>query len=150
MWRSKDAAAFDALWHRPRGPSLALNVRTVVDLPVDQGYHDHPSVTIFWKLRSPEKGLALGSPAFNKPEYFRGSPMEWLVTAPTPHDELIKAAETDGISPDDQFVRKGPEVTSRSCSAMLPSSVVDLASSSHSTIRISALQLCSSCPQAVA
>lgn len=34
--------------------------------------------------------------------------MEWLVTASTPRDEPIKAAEADGISPDDQLFKKGP------------------------------------------
>lgn len=86
-----------------------LCIKTLVDLPVGHGYHDHPSATIFWKLKDPDKGLALGSTSFNNPEYFKGSPMEWLVTSSTPHEDLVRAVEADKANPDDHpLLKKEP------------------------------------------
>lgn len=73
------------------GPTEHLRthgIRAVVDLPVGQNYHDHLSAALFWKLRNPEQGLALGSPLFDsKPEHFAGFPMEWLATLSIPEAE---------------------------------------------------------------
>lgn len=82
------------------GPQSHLaqhSISTIADLPVGENYHDKISATFFWKLKTPEKGYALGSPAFNKPEFRHGNPMEWIATVRTPPAELIKAAQTDRI-----------------------------------------------------
>lgn len=68
-----------------------------MDLPVGENYHDKISATLFWKLRNPKKGYALGSPAFNKPEFLHGNPMEWIATMPTPPEALAKAVQADKL-----------------------------------------------------
>ena len=71
------------------------NIEQVVELPVGRHLHDHGSVNILWKVKNPEKGYAFGSPAFNKPEYATGNPMDWMVTAAAPDQDLQKAAIAD-------------------------------------------------------
>lgn len=91
------------------GPQSHLaqhNIPTIADLPVGENYHDKISATFFWKLKNPERGYALGSPAFNKPEFRHGNPMEWVATVPTPREELIKAAETDKIDAKDPYLQE--------------------------------------------
>ncbi|KAJ5183210.1 alcohol oxidase [Penicillium capsulatum] len=90
----------------PRSHLAQHNIRTIADLPVGENYHDKISATFFWKLKNPEKGYALGSPAFNNPEFRHGNPMEWLATIPTPHAELIKAARTDKIDAQDPYLQE--------------------------------------------
>lgn len=73
-------------------------IETVVDLPeVGENLHDHTSIYQFWKLKSPEKGLTLGSPnpLFERPEFAKGIPMDWLTSTDVPHKGLAKAIETD-------------------------------------------------------
>ncbi len=81
------------------GPQTELSkfdIKQVVDLPVGQYLHDHGSVNIVWKLKNPDQGYAFGSPAFNKPEYGTGNPMDWMATAAAPDGDLRKAADIDG------------------------------------------------------
>lgn len=73
-----------------------FSIKQVAELPVGQSLHDHGSINIVWKLKDPSKGYAFGSPAFNKPEYATGNPMDWMATAAAPDDELRKAASADG------------------------------------------------------
>lgn len=63
-----------------------------------------------WKLRNPEKGLSLGSPLFGGPNYEKGGPVDWLVTAPIPNNPLKLAIEKDERKPvpDDHPLLKGP------------------------------------------
>ena len=75
------------------------NIRQLVDLPaVGANHFDHLSLHQAWKLRHPERGLAMGSPAFNKPEYGLGFPVEWMATysVPTP---TLEAALHEAPSP---------------------------------------------------
>ena len=72
------------------------NIKQVVELPVGEHLHDHGSINIVWKLKDPGNGYAFGSPAFSKPEYGNGNPMDWMVTAAAPDEELRKAASADG------------------------------------------------------
>ncbi|KAJ5662725.1 alcohol oxidase [Penicillium macrosclerotiorum] len=91
------------------GPQSRLaqhNIPTIVDLPVGENYHDKISTTFFWKLKNPEKGYALGSPAFNRPEFRNGNPIEWLATISTPHEELVKAAQVDGLDARDPCLQE--------------------------------------------
>ena len=81
------------------GPNSELskyNIKQVAELPVGQNLHDHGSINIVWKLKNPENGYAFGSPAFNKPEYMTGNPMDWFGTAAAPDEELQMAASVDG------------------------------------------------------
>ena len=83
------------------GPNSELSkfkIKQVVELPVGQNLHDHGSINIVWKLKNPEKGYAFGSPAFNKPEYGTGNPMDWFGTAAAPDEELHMAASVDGTT----------------------------------------------------
>lgn len=83
------------------GPKSELskhNIKQIAELPVGQHLHDHGSINIVWKLKNPEKGYAFGSPAFNKPEYATGNPMDWMATGAAPDEHLHKAASVDGTT----------------------------------------------------
>jgi len=85
-------------------------ITTVVDLPkVGTNLFDHLMLFRYWKLRHPEKGLAVGSPNFSGPNYEKGGPVDWLVTAPIPTAPLKAALEKDeGIVSDDHPLLKVP------------------------------------------
>ncbi|KAF2008695.1 GMC oxidoreductase [Aaosphaeria arxii CBS 175.79] len=86
-------------------------ITAVVDLPeVGKNLHDHTMIFRYWKLRNPENGYALGSPLFGGPNYEKGGPVDWLVTAPISHDTLKAAIEKDVGEPvsDDHPLLKGP------------------------------------------
>ncbi|CAI6339887.1 unnamed protein product [Periconia digitata] len=72
-----------------------LGINTTIDLPVGNNLFDHMLLFRYWKLRQPEKGLALGSPDFGGPNYDKGGPVDWLVTAPIPTVPLKAALEKD-------------------------------------------------------
>lgn len=83
------------------GPLAELSkfkIEQVVDLPVGQNLHDHGAINMVWKLKNPEKGFAFGSPGFNKPEYANGNPMDWIVSAAAPDEDIAKAAQIDGTT----------------------------------------------------
>jgi len=80
----------------PKSELSKYNIKQMAELPVGQHLHDHGSINIVWKLKNPDKGYAFGSPAFNKPEYATGNPMDWMGTAAAPDEELQKAASADG------------------------------------------------------
>ena len=75
-----------------------------VDLPeVGQNFHDHLAVSIWWKLRYPEKGLALGSPLWAGNEAFaKGLPSDWLAWQHISDVELQQALHRDGLIPNDK------------------------------------------------
>ena len=85
-------------------------ITTTVNLPqVGANLHDHLMLFRYWKLRHPEKGLAMGSPLFGGPNFDKGGPVDWLVTAPIPTAPLKVALEKDeGHVPDDHVLLKGP------------------------------------------
>lgn len=60
------------------GPKSELQkhgIDVILDIPdVGLHLHDHISVFQWWKLKNPENGLSIGSPAFNSPDYFKGNP----------------------------------------------------------------------------
>ncbi|KAL8709489.1 MAG: hypothetical protein Q9220_005731 [cf. Caloplaca sp. 1 TL-2023] len=82
------------------GPPDQLDLHGIpqlVDLPaVGRNHFDHFSLHQAWKLRHPEQGLAMGSPAFNKPEYALGYPVEWIATYKVPRETLVSALKSDG------------------------------------------------------
>ncbi|TGO20767.1 hypothetical protein BPAE_0267g00070 [Botrytis paeoniae] len=74
----------------------------LVDSPhVGQNLHDHMSVAQWWKLKNPEAGYALGSPLFKNHNFAKGTPLDWVVTLPVPHDRLKAALATDEGTVDD-------------------------------------------------
>lgn len=78
-------------------PELSKHhIQQVTELPVGQNLYDHGSINIVWKLKHPEKGYAFGSPGFNKPEYANGNPLDWMVSATVPDEDLHQAARADG------------------------------------------------------
>ncbi|KAF2704885.1 GMC oxidoreductase [Pleomassaria siparia CBS 279.74] len=85
-------------------------IDTLVDLPqVGTNLFDHMMLFRYWRLRHPEKGLAIGSPLFGGPNYEKGGPVDWLVTAPIPAAPLKVALEKDeGQVSDDHPLLKGP------------------------------------------
>jgi choline dehydrogenase-like flavoprotein len=86
------------------------SIPVVVDLPdVGQNLHDHLMMRRYWKLRHPEKGLAVGSPLFGGPNYDKGGPTDFMVRAPIAPDALKVAIEKDeGPISDDHPLLKGP------------------------------------------
>lgn len=77
------------------------NIPVKIDLPgVGHNLHDHLMVFRYWKLREPEKGLALGSPLFDGPNFEQGVvPEDWLVTTTVPSTGLQSALEKDEGGP---------------------------------------------------
>lgn len=82
---------------------LKHEITPVVDLPaVGTNLFDHLMLFRYWKLRNPESGLALGSKNFGGPNYEKGGPVDWLVTAPIPRAPYKAALEKDfGPVPED-------------------------------------------------
>ena len=81
----------------PKAELEAHGVRVRKDLPdVGKNYLDHHAVTMFWKLKHPEHGLALGAPSFNTPSFENSLPMDWMVTGSAPDADLERAAAKDG------------------------------------------------------
>jgi choline dehydrogenase-like flavoprotein len=87
-------------------------IKSTVNLPhVGKNFHDHLMFFRYWKLREPEKGYALGSPNFGGPNYEKGGPVDWLVTAPVSTEPLKAALEKDegaGKVSNDHALVKGP------------------------------------------
>ena len=77
------------------GPSEELhrhNIQQIINSPsVGNNHFDHLSLHQAWKLRTPERGLAMGSPAFNKSEYSLGFPVEWIAAYSVP-SAILSAA----------------------------------------------------------
>ncbi|MCJ1306854.1 hypothetical protein MMC25_000498 [Agyrium rufum] len=77
------------------GPAEELskhNSKQLVDSPdVGRTLSDHYTITQFFKVRKPEKGLCAPSPAFNHPNFIEGFPTDYLTTESAP-SEAIKAA----------------------------------------------------------
>ena len=63
---------------------------------VGQNLFDHFALYQVWKLRNPEKGLALGSPLLTDPAFFKGLPSDWNVNEAVPLDKLKEALREDG------------------------------------------------------
>jgi choline dehydrogenase-like flavoprotein len=49
---------------------------------------DHLSVGLTWRLKHPEKGLALGSPLLTDPSFFNGWPVDFIQFGQVPANEL--------------------------------------------------------------
>lgn len=72
-------------------------IDVIVDLPdVGRNFQDHPAVLQWWRLRHPERGLALGSPALKDAALLRCRPVDFTVLQPVPKEGLSKALARDG------------------------------------------------------
>ncbi|KAF2120034.1 hypothetical protein BDV96DRAFT_610142 [Lophiotrema nucula] len=82
------------------GPKAALekfDIPVIVDsADVGQNFHDHLGVCLWWKVRHPERGLALGTPVWTDPAYMLGIPCDWLVTQHHSSPTLKSALLQDG------------------------------------------------------
>ena len=82
------------------GPAKELNrhgIRQLFDSPeVGLNFHDHFAVVQWWKLRQPEKGLAIGTPLWTDPDYSKGLPVNWVITTGVPREVLVQALQVDG------------------------------------------------------
>ncbi|KAL8700269.1 MAG: hypothetical protein Q9201_005540 [Fulgogasparrea decipioides] len=81
-------------------------ISVIEDLPVGENLHDHLSATLYFKLRHPEQGLAIGSVRFSErvPDFQKGNPVDWIVTLPIP--DTSRAVHADGISVNSSLVAK--------------------------------------------
>lgn len=73
---------------------------------VGKNFFDHIAIVQWWKLRHPERGLAMGTPLWKDPAYMLGKPIDWIVFEQTPKELLLKAFEKDGRSPDPVVMHK--------------------------------------------
>jgi choline dehydrogenase-like flavoprotein len=86
------------------GPAAELakfDIQMQLDSPyVGQNIFDHLHCFMFWKLRRPEDGLALGTPLWKDPTYFMGIPCDWIVSEHVPDAEMKVALKVDGDEKD--------------------------------------------------
>ena len=84
------------------GPARELSkhhIALVKDSPeVGTNVFDHFAHLQFWKLLRPSQGLAMGTPLWTSPSYFKGMPCDWAVKEPVPVDLLTRALSIDGVS----------------------------------------------------
>ncbi|KAK1237287.1 hypothetical protein MKX08_002912 [Trichoderma sp. CBMAI-0020] len=79
-----------------RADVIRHNIPLTVDSPeVGHSFHDHLAVCLWWKLRHPEQGLALGSPEWKDPAYSRGLPADWIAFTRVPNEILSQSSVTD-------------------------------------------------------
>ncbi|CAH0026134.1 unnamed protein product [Clonostachys rhizophaga] len=75
----------------------ACGVPQTVDCPeVGRNLHDHFAVCMWWRLKHPENGLALGTPHWDQQTYGKGLPCDWIAWQGVPQDMLRAALEQDG------------------------------------------------------
>lgn len=86
------------------GPTAELGkvgISVAFDSPfVGQNFFDHLNCFMFWKLRRPDEGLALGTTLWKDPAYFMGFPCDWIVSERTPDAEMEAALKVDGDEKD--------------------------------------------------
>jgi choline dehydrogenase-like flavoprotein len=71
-------------------------IPVVVDNPeVGKNLFDHFALFQIFKLRNPERGLAVGHPALSDPAYIKGLPCDWQVWDSVPTETLEKAVQAD-------------------------------------------------------
>jgi choline dehydrogenase-like flavoprotein len=81
----------------PRDELEKHGIDVLVDTPdVGLHLHNHLSVLQWWKLKTPEKGLSIGSPSFINSDYFKGNPVDFFTTQSVPKQGLLDALAADG------------------------------------------------------
>jgi choline dehydrogenase-like flavoprotein len=83
------------------GPQSELQKHGIdvqLDSPhVGRGFRDDMNVRQFWKLRNPEKRLALGSSAMTDPRLVDGLPIDFMIWTQVQREQLVAALANDGI-----------------------------------------------------
>lgn len=84
----------------PKAELEQLGIPPIAESPnVGKNLHDHPMFTLWYTLRNPDDGLAVGHPKFMaNPEFLEGNPMDWLVNGNAAASDKIKAAKIDGVA----------------------------------------------------
>ena len=81
------------------GPANELskhNIPVVVDATyVGKNLFDHFAHFQFWKLRNPEKGLAMGTPLWTAPAFLKGMPCDWTINEAISSQLLTPALQAD-------------------------------------------------------
>jgi choline dehydrogenase-like flavoprotein len=97
------------------GPAEELkrhNIPHLVSSPeVGKNLWDHLGIFQQWKLRHPELGAAVGSPAFTDPAFLTGNPIDWHTTSSVPLDGLKSAFSKDlhgSLLENHPLLTKGP------------------------------------------
>lgn len=91
----------------PREELSKHGINQHAELPVGKNFHDHLALHMFWKLKYPEMGLALGTPLWADPAYRLGLPNDFLATTSVSSDLLQAALEKDGHPTDHDMIRHG-------------------------------------------
>lgn len=73
------------------------NIPLLVESPeVGKNFSDHSSVTQFYRIRDPERGLCAPSPVFfTNPTYIEGFPTDYIITESAPTTNLKRALQHD-------------------------------------------------------
>lgn len=89
----------------------SLDIPTLVDSPdVGRNLHDHMGTSLIWKLKHPDLGLALGSPLWKDPSYYKGIPADWFTFSHVPDEILRKALQRD-----DEFTQQHSLLAPEKC-----------------------------------
>ena len=88
----------------PANEVASHGIPVLADLPVGQNLHDHLSATLWWKLKHPEQGLAIGSPSFMRPELKDGNHINWVIT--TSRGDTSNVVRVDGLAPEDPLINQ--------------------------------------------
>jgi choline dehydrogenase-like flavoprotein len=93
----------------PKAQLEAFNIPVILENEaVGQNLHDQISLSLFYKLQNgPEKGWAMGSPHFNKPEYGMGSPVDWLAISSVNQENIKRGLALDKASEDHSLLMPG-------------------------------------------
>ena len=96
----------------PKDDLARYDIPLQLDSPwVGKNFHDHQMIFRYWKLRHPERGLAMGSPALVDPAFQGGNPADWLATMTVPAAGLKAAIAKDENRTDvddNHILIKGP------------------------------------------
>ncbi|KAL5342257.1 putative glucose dehydrogenase [Aspergillus crustosus] len=78
---------------------IRLGISTEYDNPhVGKNLTDHFALYQLYKLKKPERGLALGSPVLSDPAFFKGLPADWSINDSVPASILEPALQNDRSS----------------------------------------------------
>jgi choline dehydrogenase-like flavoprotein len=71
---------------------------------VGRNLHDHLGVFLWWKVKHPEQGVAMGTPLWSDPAFGKGLPSDWLAFQHVPEEILSKALKADSETVDDHWL----------------------------------------------
>ncbi|KAL4965004.1 GMC family oxidoreductase [Aspergillus stella-maris] len=87
-------------------------IETILNAPeVGSNLRDHLALVQWWKLRHSERGLSIGTPAWQDAPYALGLRCDWVATVQAPHDSLIEALKRDGETKPEEHAYLAANVT---------------------------------------